>query len=285
MKFLNLGCGTRYVKDPLWINIDISPQNPDVVKHNIIKNIPFEDNSVDLVYHSHMLEHLPKSAAEPFIHECFRVLKPGGILRIAVPDLEQIAIHYLSALNEGLQDPASAEKKANYDWMMLEMFDQTVRTSSGGEMLKFLRQNVVSNKTFILERCGSEVENLFGKPVSRASSGDQASVSLLRKIFRFVKNPDFRKDVLLKRLLKEDYELLPVVNFRKRGEIHQWMYDRFSLSHLLKKQGGQDITQQTAFTSHYPEWKKFNLDGSAEGKVHKPDSLFMEARKAGTTVS
>ena len=51
------------------------------------KNIPFTDNSVSLVYCSHMLEHLHKDEAISFLLEVLRVLKPGGILRLAVPDI------------------------------------------------------------------------------------------------------------------------------------------------------------------------------------------------------
>ncbi|NDE46596.1 MAG: methyltransferase domain-containing protein [Betaproteobacteria bacterium] len=50
--------------------------------------IPAEDNSLDLIYHCHMLEHLSYLEGIKFTKECFRVLAPGGRMRIVVPDLE-----------------------------------------------------------------------------------------------------------------------------------------------------------------------------------------------------
>ena len=50
---------------------------------------------VDAIYASHMLEHLDRAEARSFLAECRRVLKPGGILRLAVPDLRNAAYQYL----------------------------------------------------------------------------------------------------------------------------------------------------------------------------------------------
>ncbi len=55
------------------------------------QGIPFPDRSFDVVYHSHVLEHLSKSEASKFLKECSRVLRPQGVLRVVVPDLEEIA--------------------------------------------------------------------------------------------------------------------------------------------------------------------------------------------------
>lgn len=62
---------------------------PDnIIVHNLAKGIPFPDGSVDVVYHSHLLEHLDRDVAERFLREVQRVLRLGGIQRIVVPDLE-----------------------------------------------------------------------------------------------------------------------------------------------------------------------------------------------------
>lgn len=97
MKLLNLGCGSRF--HPAWVNIDTAPAEPSVVAHDLREGIPFPDAEFDAVYHSHVLEHFPKRSAGPFLAECLRVLRPGGILRVAVPDLERIARGYLEAPN------------------------------------------------------------------------------------------------------------------------------------------------------------------------------------------
>jgi hypothetical protein len=50
---------------------------------------------MEVVYTSHMLEHLPRKEAELFLHEAHRVLKPEGLLRVAVPDLRKLVDSYL----------------------------------------------------------------------------------------------------------------------------------------------------------------------------------------------
>ena len=55
----------------------------------------FSDNSVDLIYTSHSFEYFDRSEGEHVLKEWRRVLKPGGILRIAVPDFEAIVKVYL----------------------------------------------------------------------------------------------------------------------------------------------------------------------------------------------
>lgn len=54
---------------------------------DVAKGIPHADNSVDVVYTSHMLEHLRPGAMEFVLRECHRVLRSGGVLRVVVPDL------------------------------------------------------------------------------------------------------------------------------------------------------------------------------------------------------
>lgn len=57
-------------------------------------DLPFESNTVDAVYSSHMLEHLDRETGKNFLAEAKRVLKPGGVLRIAVPDLARYVAIY-----------------------------------------------------------------------------------------------------------------------------------------------------------------------------------------------
>ena len=66
--------------------------------------------------------------------------------------------------------------------------------------------------------------------------------------------------------------------FRSSGEIHQWMYDIYSISILLKEAGFKNIKQKTFETSDIPNWKLFGLD-EINNKIRKPDSLFVEAIK------
>lgn len=249
-KMLNLGCGNHFHND--WTNIDFVSYDKNVIAHNLLKGIPSNDEEFDVIYHSHVLEHFPKNRAQYFINECHRALKSGGIIRIAVPDLETIAKLYLKNLENAYEGSSGAQD--NYEWIMLEMYDQVVRTKSGGAMLDFLKQENINNWDFVEKRLGDEANSI-------------------RKLCQNQINTDIRK----KSRTKEE-ELLESAKFRQGGEIHQWMYDRYSLKRLLSIAGFTNIEIKSAFDSNIPNWKAYNLD-IKDGKVRKPDSLFMEAVK------
>lgn len=88
-----VGCGTRFYGED-WYHLDIVPhQNVDLIGY--AHNIPLPDESVDLVYASHVLEYYDWQAAEYLVlPEWKRILKPGGKLRIAVPDFDKLVRYY-----------------------------------------------------------------------------------------------------------------------------------------------------------------------------------------------
>lgn len=98
MNMLNFACGARIHKD--WENIDFSPIDARVKKVNLLKELPYPDNHFDCAYSSHFLEHLTPNNARNILAEVKRVLKPNGILRIVVPDLENLSRAYLKTLQD-----------------------------------------------------------------------------------------------------------------------------------------------------------------------------------------
>jgi predicted SAM-dependent methyltransferase len=64
------------------------------VHHNLAYGIPLPNASVDFIYASHFLEHLDNRAGQHLLEEALRVLKPGGVLRVGVPDLEYAWVLY-----------------------------------------------------------------------------------------------------------------------------------------------------------------------------------------------
>jgi SAM-dependent methyltransferase len=82
---LHIGCGPCLL--PGWINLDI---HPAPLATNVLWGLPFADGSVRHVFLSHLLEHLfYPNDVHPFLAELLRVLAPGGVVRIVVPDIEQ----------------------------------------------------------------------------------------------------------------------------------------------------------------------------------------------------
>jgi predicted SAM-dependent methyltransferase len=120
---VNIGCGMTPTKG--WLNYDnsisirlsqyyslafilrklaiISEEQFNFIKYcrnnnisfaNATKKMPFKDSSVNVLYSSHMLEHLSRRDSKIFLKEASRILENGGILRIAIPDLEHFINSY-----------------------------------------------------------------------------------------------------------------------------------------------------------------------------------------------
>jgi predicted SAM-dependent methyltransferase len=280
MKCLNLGCGRRF--HPAWTNVDFVAVGSAVLVHDLRKGVPFPDGEFDLVYHSHLLEHFDRSYALRLLRECFRVLKPGGTIRIAVPDLERIVKTYLQALERSLE--GDEMWRHNYEWIMLELYDQTVRERSSGEMGAYFCRERIPNKEFVVSRIGMEARQAIEAAENARNNLDRAAVSGSRRttfhrLFKFLRDPVARREAILRLLLGAEYERLQLGRFRRGGEVHMWMYDRYSLAQLLCEAGFQQPHVVGPTESRIPTWTTYQLDTEADGTVYKPDSLFMEAFK------
>lgn len=282
MKLVNLGCGQKYHKD--WINIDFVSNSEDVIQHNLLDGIPINDNEVDLVYHSHVLEHFSKERGNYFIKECYRILKVNGVIRIAVLDLETIVKEYLNNLQLAME--GDVEAKHNYEWIKLELFDQMVRNESGGDMKNYLYQPIVKNESYVFKRIGSEGEiireSFLNKKVlvKDVKKKIKPKVSILKLFLRKVKSVITKIKVwgTKSSLTDQESKALKIGQFRLGGEIHQWMYDRYSLSELLSHVGFTEIKVCSAFESGIQNWESYQL-AIINGEIRKPDSLFIEAKK------
>ena len=85
---LHLGCGKRYL--PGFVHVDLT-DFPHIDYQQDIRELPmFGDETVDLVYACHALEYFDRIEAQQVLEEWHRVLRPGGILRLAVPDFEAL---------------------------------------------------------------------------------------------------------------------------------------------------------------------------------------------------
>jgi predicted SAM-dependent methyltransferase len=80
---LNLGSGPQRAAG--WVNVDILGMNPDLY-WDLRRGIPFPDASVQATFLEHVLEHFATADALRILKECRRVLVPGGVVRVGVPD-------------------------------------------------------------------------------------------------------------------------------------------------------------------------------------------------------
>ena len=84
---INIGCG-GYGHDG-WLNCDRDPLHDDYVYLDASRPLPFPDSCADMIFTEHMIEHLELGDAQRFLAECARILKPGGTIRVATPDLDR----------------------------------------------------------------------------------------------------------------------------------------------------------------------------------------------------
>lgn len=115
---LNLGCGSTVPEG--WVNVDYAlgarlcrfplfnflnkrlkffnlDWDDRIFIHDLQKDFPWENGTIDVVYSSHTLEHFTKEQGQFFLQEAHRVLRPGGTIRIVVPDLK----YYVERYNTG----------------------------------------------------------------------------------------------------------------------------------------------------------------------------------------
>ena len=274
-RLLNLGCGRRF--HAAWENVDSVAADPAVRVLDLREKTPYPDNSFDVVYHSHLLEHFSKPFAPVFLRECFRLLKPGGTIRVVVPDLEAIVRGYLAALEGARREEPG--QSANYDWMILEMYDQAVRESTGGACNEFYKRQPISNLEFVRGRAGAEA-NAALEAIRREAEAEGSLRGASKWKFIFHNLGSVLRNKMAKLSLSEDdYSALQVGLFRRGGEIHQWMYDSYSLARLLADCGFKNSQKCSATESRISNWASFYLDNERDGSAYKPDSLYVEASK------
>jgi len=88
---IHLGCGHNHLDG--WLNTDLIPNNKRI-RLDVSKKYPFDDDTFDYAFSEHVIEHIPYQIGRMMISEAFRVLKPGGVIRISTPDLKFLIYLY-----------------------------------------------------------------------------------------------------------------------------------------------------------------------------------------------
>lgn len=278
MTFLNLACGPVYLVDDHWVNIDFVSVGREVIGHDLLTPLPFDDSMFDLVYCSHFLEHVPRGSVHAFLLECKRVLRPGGILRLVLPDSEEMFTAYLDLRSKGMHREA--------DFVMIEIIDQCVRERCGGELGAFYsRVRSMNSKeqaywnSFMARRNGETLKIDLPRPKPNALAKHR-NIRLC-DFSGLVAKASSRARMILHRLgLKL---LLPAfkrqnISFAGIGEKHCWLWDFYQLQTALERAGFTAVSRETHLSSQHPSFPFYPLDATAEGKPRKgEESMFVEA--------
>jgi predicted SAM-dependent methyltransferase len=271
---VNIGCGARFHAS--WTNFDLHASPPHVMACDLTKGIPLNDAVADAVYSAAVLEHVRPADVPAFLGECRRVLKPNGIIRIAVPDFHQQVAVYLDCvkrLKEG--DPNASSQR---EWMILEMVDQVGRDRSGGGMAAYLAREHGVDEQFIYRRIGEEGRNLRRLLKGTHFNPNAQAMSYVRggRLGRWL-----LRLLLSTNDLDSDLRALEIGRFRAgSGEIHRWVYDDIAVKECLSNAEFRSLTTMQHGESRIPHWSTFSLEVDAEGRIAKPDLLIVEGVRA-----
>jgi predicted SAM-dependent methyltransferase len=271
---INIACGNCYLDD--WINFDYSSVSDKVIKANLLDSLPLDDASIDIVYSSHFIEHIPKNLILNFLADTFRVLKSGGKIRLVLPDLDEMCRAYLE-MRENQE-----HEKANF--LVLEMLDQMIRQKSGGELGDYYKNIKISDdiqmKQFIYERTGETISTTLATQQKISTS------SKLKKIFKFITNPSKLWTKFEPHYCYTIASLLPSaflkqnVSFSQVGEKHTWIYDFYTLSKVLEDVGFSEVKKLSYNHSGIAGFPLIPLDMNKDGFPRKgKESMYIEATK------
>lgn len=129
---IHLGCGDQ--DDKRFINVDMIPFRHVHFVHYVSRLPMFPDNYADLIYGSHLLEHISYKYTVETLKEWRRVLKNGGVLRLAVPDFDLILKIYGAENNsiEKIEGPLMGGQNYKYNFHMA-IFNKAYLTSKLSE--------------------------------------------------------------------------------------------------------------------------------------------------------
>lgn len=110
---------------------EVGGWSPSIQCHDVRRRLPFADGSVSIVFASHIVEHLTREDAIRFLRDAHRVLRPGGVCRIIVPDLESAVRVYAAERGEGRPDSG--------DRLMERLHLRTAGNDSSNPVLRWYR--------------------------------------------------------------------------------------------------------------------------------------------------
>jgi len=270
-KSVNLGCGSNYIKNPNWINLDFYSSD-FVQKADLLQRLPLKSESCSVVYSSHFLEHVPYSKVNSLLSETLRILKPNGILRLALPDFEEMVSTYIALRKKKEHDKA--------DFLIMEIIDQCVRNVNGGELGRFYEK--IKNQDqykhlykFINKRTGNHLKNKLLKNRRNDLPHKNFQQILSSIIYRIKKY--YIKIVLL--ALPSAF-LTQNVSLTDIGERHHWVWDFYSLKKMLVSVGYSSVKKCSANKSLIKNFPFFPLDINTKGLPRRGiQTMYIESIK------
>lgn len=252
--FVNVGAGGFRHLD--WVNVDknckfyIEMQSNETIHWDLLdlSPMPFPDNSIDLIYSSHVIEHISDEAAMHFFREALRALRDSGGLHITCPDIKKhFALYQRGQLQENIHDYGEEDQITRSEYYELPRIDASQPQRF---LWAFARQASIHHNQATNPLTDEEVDYLFAN-------------GLLTEAL----------DLCVQRCS------LVVQQRRPEEHINWWTHGK--LARFLMEAGFPMILESHAGQSLFPEMRdRHHFDRNA------PDtSLFMEAVKKRVSLS
>lgn len=214
---LHLGCGRKYLKG--YINIDLPLENQRLMKakadiYKDIRDLDFPENSIDGIRHHHLMEHFTRQEAIRLLLQWRHWLKPGGILIVETPDFEECAKLFLKSdletkfkLARHIFGSHESDWAIHRDFWTKEKFE-FILNKLGFEIIDLKQFNSVLGKipktSFLILKIPSEkIRKIFA---------DNLPNILVRakKIDKFIDEEKIVKEILSMSLIGSEKEILDV---------------------------------------------------------------------------
>jgi hypothetical protein len=220
--------------------------------------LPFGAACFNAIYARRIVEHLAPDEAKHFAKEARRLLFQGSVLRLSVPDTEALARDYLAAIARARTEPRVDTIKAVHEkrWLYI---DQFVRRVPGGALARHIASGEMSEE---------HLRRAFGDALGTITRATKSPISPLKPTLR-QRVKEAARILRRRRWIHETHAT---------REAHLWIYDRFSLPHLLSAAGFSDIRILGPDVSAIPGWERWSLDTSEFGAYPFEPSLIVEAR-------
>jgi len=272
----------RYPLYQEWNNIKFSSVKPGdnlpYIFHYDIRNpLPYPQNTFNVVYCNHVAEHLTPDEGLNLVKDLYRVLEPGGVCRVVVPDLELAATEYINCLRQVISFP-DTEHIRRYEWAVADLIDQMVRKQSGGVMWNKLSSGDVDWDQ--IRRCNGDVfEDIRTGKIFQETKAQPLKTKKYKLINKFQERwiNKFKEDFY--KILFNQFGVLKKPYVEVLNEKNMWMYDRFSLPELLKKGGFTKVTLCDYKTSGITNWGKYDFDRAENGDYPLEPSVYAEGFK------
>lgn len=103
-----------------------------VIKCDASKRLPYKDESVNIIYSSHFLEHIPEEKGIQVLRECYRVLIKGGVMRLVVPDLLWYAEHYVTETRKIVSGKTISNDRSIHDKFLNTVYGAYIKRKRYG---------------------------------------------------------------------------------------------------------------------------------------------------------